>query len=63
MRKKIEDKLLEKKIIELLEKEESSLSIREITKKLTDYYKIKRSPQIVLRHIENLLKTKKLIEN
>ena len=53
MRKKIEDKLLEKKILELLKKEQNILSIREITEKLKIDFKINRSPQIVLRHIKN----------
>ena len=62
MRKKINDKELENKILELLSTENRSMSTREIKKKLEERFEIKRSPQIILRHLKNLEKTKKIIE-
>jgi len=62
MRKKINDKELENNILELLSTEYRSMSTREIKKKLEERFEIKRSPQIILRHLKNLEKTKKIIE-
>ena len=62
MRKKIYDKELENKIFELLSKENRSMSIREIKIKLEEKYEIKRSPQIILRHLEILIHSKKIKE-
>lgn len=61
MRKKIEDTEIEKAILNLLTKESRSMTVKEITEKLAKK-NIKRSPQIILRHIENLKKQDKILE-
>ncbi len=61
MRNKIKDKELEKAILELFEKESRSMTLKEITERLAKT-KMKRSPQIILRHIENLVETRKIKE-
>ena len=54
-RKKIIDKEIEKSILDLLFHEDRHMSIKEIVERLEKDYKIERSPQIILRHLENLL--------
>jgi len=54
MRKKIIDDDLLGRIEELLEWESRAMSIKEITKQLFEKYDIKRSPQVVLRHLKIL---------
>ncbi len=61
-RKKIIDDKIEKAIEEILANAGYSMSIREVTKTLKDKYNIKRSPQIVLRHLERLKKDDIIIE-
>lgn len=59
MRKKIYDEKLEKEILKILTDERRFLSIREITKRLKAKG-IKRSPQIVKRHLISLLEKEKI---
>lgn len=54
MKKEIKNEKLEKAILEILEKEKRSMSIREITNELKKRYEIKFSPQIVKKHLEYL---------
>lgn len=61
-KKKIEDIEIEKKIVEILDKSDFSISIREITKKLEELYKIRISPQITKRYLLKLKKEDKIIE-
>lgn len=62
MRKKIFDENLKQKIQEILTVENRSMSIREIKNKLYELYEIKRSPQIILRHLIQLKKENKVNE-
>jgi hypothetical protein len=62
MKKKIYDKQIEDKIDKLLENEKRFLSIREVTKILKEKYNLKRSPQIIKRHLESLVKKGKIIK-
>ncbi len=61
-RKKIIDIEIEKAIMELLFKEDRHMSIKEISEILGKYPKLKRSPQVILRHLENLKKKGEIIE-
>ncbi len=61
-RKKIINKEIEEKIINILEEENRSMSIREIRKILKEYYHIQRSPQIIKRHLEFLRNKNKIFE-
>lgn len=61
MRKKVEDVELEEEIINLLGYENRSMSISEIKKKLEEKG-IKRSPQVILRYLVKLKRTKKIME-
>ena len=60
-KKKIEDKQIEDKIIEILDSRSLSLSIKKITDILDEQYSIKISPQIVKRHLLKLKKDGKII--
>lgn len=60
MRKKINDGNIERAILKLLDVENRFISIREITKLLDEKHNIKRSPQVIKRHIEGLVKKKKI---
>ena len=59
---KILDKEIEKAITDLLYKEDRYMSTKEITERLKKEYNIKRSPQVILRHVENLKKDGKIKE-
>ena len=54
MTKKNYDEKLIGKIDEILQYENRPMSIKEITSQLNRSYNIKRSPQIVLRHLKIL---------
>lgn len=60
MRKKIYEESLEKEILSMLSEKRKFLSIREITKELNQRG-VKKSPQVVKRHLISLLKQKKII--
>lgn len=62
MKKKIDDKELKERIVEILSKENRGMSIREIKLKLNERFEINRSPQIILRHLKDLEKDKKVYE-
>lgn len=61
-RKKIIDTEIEKAIIDLLYKEDRHMSNKQISERLNKDYDIKRSPQVILRHLENLKNKGKIIE-
>ncbi len=61
MKKKNELYEIENRILEILENEFASLSIRAITLKLEEKYGIKKSPQII-KKVLILLKKKRKIE-
>ncbi len=61
-RKKIIDKEIEEAVVRILAHTSYALSIKGLTKKLDDEYNIKRSPQVVLRHLEKLEKEGKIKE-
>ena len=61
-RKKIIDIEIEKAIINLLYKEDRYMSISKITKKLEEDYDIKRSPQVIKRHLLLLQDKGKIME-
>lgn len=54
MKKKIISKEIEDKILKILEKENRGMSIKELKEKLEKDHQIKKSPQIVLRHLTSL---------
>ena len=58
MRKKYINEELIEKIDEILRYENRPMSIKNIVSQLHKYYEIKKSPQIVLRHL-NILKNRK----
>lgn len=51
MKQKIVDEEIKKKIKELLENHCYFMSIRKVTMKLNSEYGIKRSPQVIKRHL------------
>jgi hypothetical protein len=59
-RSKITGRNIEKRIIEILENTNRSLSIKEVREKLNEKFKIKLSPQIVKRFLEHLAEQKKI---
>ena len=59
-RKKIEDKDIEKKILEILENAGFSMSIKRVTEELEKQQNIRLSPQVVKRKLEKLEKEKKI---
>jgi len=61
MKKKIKDPELEEAILFLLGDTNRALSISEI-KKTLDKVGIKRSPQVIYRHLKTLKKKKKILE-
>ena len=61
MRKKIEDQQLEIEILRILNDSEKFLSIRGITQEL-EKKGLKRSPQVVRRHVLSLFKQSKIIK-
>jgi hypothetical protein len=63
MRKKVEDKLLEKRILRLFNKRVTPLKFGEIVDKLNQNKKIKRSPPVVKRHINYLISDRKIIQD
>lgn len=56
MKKKIKNEKISKVALEILNKTNESFSIAQITKKLGKEYDIKISPQVVKRHLEELVK-------
>lgn len=52
---KMINKKIEDSILELLEKRIRSMSIKEITEELEKNYNIKKSPQIIKRHLKSLI--------
>jgi DNA-binding transcriptional ArsR family regulator len=63
MKKKIVSKELEGKVLEILGRESRGMSIKEIKEKLEKDYKIKISPQVVLRHLLSLKEKGKILES
>lgn len=61
-KRKLTNEDIEDMLDEILYSEYYAMSIREVTKKLYEDYKIKLSPQIVLRHLNSLKKRKKVQE-
>lgn len=57
MREKIDDK-----IMEILDKESTPLSIRKITELLKERFDMSASPQIVKRHLLKLVKEGKILQ-
>lgn len=55
MANKTQNKEIEMAILELLENRIRTMSIREITKELERTYKIRKSPQIIKRHLQTLI--------
>ena len=56
MKKRIADEEIEKAIILLLEEEDRSMSIRELSRRLDQDFKIKKSPHIIKHYLEDLKK-------
>jgi len=61
-KKKIEDKQIEKDILEILDSHSSSLSIKKIRDLLEERYNIRISPQVTKRYLLKLTKEGKIIE-
>ncbi|HDZ61159.1 MAG TPA: hypothetical protein ENH46_05625 [Candidatus Pacearchaeota archaeon] len=55
MVKKTQNEEIEMAILELLQNKIRSMSIRELTNELEKDFKIKRSPQIIKRHLKSLI--------
>lgn len=53
-RKKLEEPIVEKKILEILNSTRRGMSITEVTKKLDNLHGIKRSPQVIKRYLYKL---------
>ncbi len=62
MKKRIEDPSIEEKLLEILGSTRKFISVANITALLYKEYKIKRSPQVIRRHLEKLKKEGKIIQ-
>lgn len=56
MKKKIKNEKISEFALKILKETSGSLSIAQITEKLEQNFKIKVSPQVVKRHLEELAK-------
>lgn len=60
MKGKSEEEEIKSKILDILEEEDLSLSIRQVTIMLKEKYGINKSPQVIKRYLESLAKEKKI---
>ena len=61
VKRKIEDIEIEEKILNIIDYERTSLSIRKITSKLKERFDVVVSPQVVKRYLLKLKKEGKII--